>query len=383
MITISRCSTYSVKALTLAIASVVSGAALADASGAAAAASSAQVNPALQSAFASSMSSVVSSKVNAAQAIRAQMAGPIMSWFAPKPAKTAVNAPNPQRPGADTGVAPARVQPQDSGNSAPSGTLAPPVSAAAEPAAAPAPTVATTPSPPVAKSATADPIPAPAGAPPEGMSTAAVADADAVPTAMPAGGTPTMHSDYVQSPVEQTPTPVYAGLAYEVHWLRADGARVPVDPRAHHFRNDDRFVVPFRPTLPGIVDVYNVDPNGVTTKIDSQRMAAGQLLVLGTYRFVKESGPETLRLVLTPCGSPELLAATRSIVRTEEFPRSEPVAPLQSCAVASTRPNQRTRAIERVAAEGQTAYALDAASSEESRTGQFDAREITIRFQHE
>jgi hypothetical protein len=107
---------------------------------------------------------------------------------------------------------------------------------------------------------------------------------------------------------------IVAGGAYDVYALRADGSETPVMPATHEFRTGDRFKVYFRPSLPGRLDVKNINPYGRETHIDTVETAAGQLTTLGPYEFAATKGDEALRFVLSPCSSQQLLVATRDIV---------------------------------------------------------------------
>jgi hypothetical protein len=198
----------------------------------------------------------------------------------------------------------------------------------------------------------------------------------------------------------------YAGIAYEIQLLSDDGKVISVNPVGYRFHTGDRFQVALRPSLPGVINVYNTDPRGVTHKIDSQSIAGGKLMKLGVYRFVHETGEEKLRIVLSPCSTPVLLAATRSIVRAEEADAPDPApaanpapkatavkasgsvfasrpTPLQGCSVLAEPSRPKTRSIEKVEAEGETAFALDPASSEEVTTGRYASREVTIVMLHD
>jgi hypothetical protein len=197
----------------------------------------------------------------------------------------------------------------------------------------------------------------------------------------------------------------YAGIAYEIQLLSDDGKAISVNPVGYRFHTGDRFQIALRPSLPGMINVYNTDPRGVTHKIDSQSIAGGKLMKLGVYRFVHETGEEKLRIVLSPCSTPVLLAATRSIVRAEEdapdpAPAANPApkatavrpsgsvfaarsAPLQACSVLTEPLRPKTRSIEKVESEGETAFALDRASSEETATGRYASREVTIVMLHD
>jgi hypothetical protein len=177
---------------------------------------------------------------------------------------------------------------------------------------------------------------------------------------------------------------LYAGLAFEVHALQPGGAAFPVDPSAHEFRTGDRFVVYYRPTLPGRMDVYNINAAGQQTHIDSVEIAAGQLAQLGPYEFAALTGDERLRLVLQPCTTPALTSATRDIVNV-----SQPAAAgasglgLASCGPATRSVREvRTRDIRKVALEGTTGFALDPVLPQEQASGRLEAREVTIVFRH-
>jgi hypothetical protein len=182
-------------------------------------------------------------------------------------------------------------------------------------------------------------------------------------------------------------TDVYAGIAYEVHALSADGHWVPVDPTTHQFRSGDRFMVYYRPSLPGRMQVHNVNPAGKQTLIDAADMAAGQLAGLGPYEFTAMSGDESLLLVLSPCSTPQLLVATRDIVKAGAPPPSDAQTgggvPLENCGVIATRSvDIRTRDIQKVAADGTTSFALDPVSQQELTSGQVESRRVSIVFHH-
>lgn len=174
-----------------------------------------------------------------------------------------------------------------------------------------------------------------------------------------------------------------AGMAFEVHRLGRDGNSAPVEPERHVFRTGDRFVVYYRPTLPGRVSVHNVNGERVESRIDSAQVAAGQLAALGPYEFVGRQGDETLRIVLAPCTTPALMKTTRSIVKAQgaALPTSQPRlggcddAPGQATAA-------RARSIRRVAVDGSTAFALDPVSDGELASGALAPREVTIRLKH-
>jgi hypothetical protein len=175
-----------------------------------------------------------------------------------------------------------------------------------------------------------------------------------------------------------------AGMAFEVHRLDRDGAPRAVEPASHVFRTGDRFLVYYRPTLPGRVSVHNVNGQRVESLIDGAEVAAGQLVALGPYEFVDRHGDETLRIVLSPCTTPGMTRTTRSVMKVQgavATPMSEPMlagcdgAPAQQAAV-------RTRSIQRVAMDGTTAFALDPVSEGESASGALAPREVTIRLKH-
>ena len=180
---------------------------------------------------------------------------------------------------------------------------------------------------------------------------------------------------------------IYAGIAYEVHALSSDGHWTPVDPTTFQFRSGDRFMVYYRPALPGRMQIYNVNPAGQQTLIDATDMAAGQLAGLGPYEFTNLTGDESLRLVLSPCSTPQLLVATRDIVKADmPAPTNAQTGGgvrLENCSVTATRSvDVRTRDIRKVAADGTTSFALDPVSPQELASGNVDSREVTIVFHH-
>jgi hypothetical protein len=176
---------------------------------------------------------------------------------------------------------------------------------------------------------------------------------------------------------------LFAGLAFEVHAVLPGGATAPVNPATHEFRTGDRFVVFYRPTLPGQMDVFNINPAGLQSHIDRVDLAAGQLAELGPYEFAALTGDEQLRLVLSPCSTPELLAATRDIVNVSAAAIAAPSFSLAGCSPQTRSVRElRTRDIRKVAVEGTTAFALDPVSATEFSSGQVTPREVTIRFRH-
>ena len=182
----------------------------------------------------------------------------------------------------------------------------------------------------------------------------------------------------------EAPAALQAGLAYEVHLIGSDGATRAVDPARHVFHTGDRFQVYYRPTLPGRVDVTNVDPRGNESRIDNVEVAAGQLAALGPYRFVEAKGRETLKLVLQPCSSPVLTAATRAIVKAGASSATAN-APLRigECGDTKTRAvHAKTRTITKTTMDGSTAFALDALSADELKSGRVGSREVLISLQH-
>lgn len=174
---------------------------------------------------------------------------------------------------------------------------------------------------------------------------------------------------------------VFAGLAFEVHAVLPGGAMTPVSPATHEFRTGDRFIVVYRPTLPGQMTVFNINPAGVQSQIDRVDLAAGQLAQLGPYEFTAMTGDEQLRLVLSPCSTPELLAATRDIVNVGHA--AVPALNLAACSPATRSIRDvPTRDIRKVGVEGTTAFALDPVSANEFSSGQVAPREVTIVFRH-
>jgi hypothetical protein len=180
--------------------------------------------------------------------------------------------------------------------------------------------------------------------------------------------------------------PLYAGVAYEVHAIAQGGSAVPVNPATHAFRTGDQFVVYYRPSMPGRMEVYNVNPFGQQTRIDSVSMAAGQMAKLGPYQFAASKGQESLRLVLMPCSSAELMATTRDIVNVSGNMSGTSTAggfSLASCTATRSVKNIKTRDITKVAMDGMTGFALDPVSSQEYSSGQLDARDVSIVFHHQ
>jgi len=183
---------------------------------------------------------------------------------------------------------------------------------------------------------------------------------------------------------------IYAGIAYEVQAIGADGHSAPVNTATYEFHTGDKFMVYYRPSLPGHMEIYNVNATGQQTLIDSSNMAAGQMTTLGPYQFTNQTGDETLRLVLSPCSSPQLLAATRDIVKMDAPAQASPPpastgGPLKlaSCGTPAPRGvDVHTRDIEKVGVEGTTSFALDPISPKEMSSGQLTPRQAIIVFHH-
>lgn len=174
---------------------------------------------------------------------------------------------------------------------------------------------------------------------------------------------------------------LYAGLAYEVHLLDANGGSSVVDTASYAFHSGDRFVVHFRPSLPGQMEVYNINASGKQTRIDSTKLAAGQLTTLGPYKFTGDSGDESLKFVLTACSTPDLLTRTRDIVNVGANAASNATLHLAPC--GTTTRGIETRDIEKVALDQSTSFALDPLSPSEVASGQVAPREFFIRFHHQ
>jgi hypothetical protein len=142
--------------------------------------------------------------------------------------------------------------------------------------------------------------------------------------------------------------------------------------------------------MPGRMEVYNVNPLGQTTLIDSVNMAAGQLSTLGPYEFAANKGDESLRIVLSPCSTPQLLTASRDIINVsntmQPSAQSGYGSQLGSCSALTTRGvdkgGVRTRDIRNVALDGGTSFALDPVSRQELSSGTLAPREVTIVFHH-
>lgn len=190
--------------------------------------------------------------------------------------------------------------------------------------------------------------------------------------------------EYYSRDAQALDSTLVAGVAYEVHALAPDGTVTPVNPAIYAFRTGDRFVVHFRPSMPGSMDVYNINPLGRQTRIDSVRMAAGQLMTLGPYEFTATKGEDALRLVLMPCARNDLIVATRNIVNAAADPAVAPANgfSLSNCDAPTTR-SINTRDITRVAVDGTTSFALDPISAQEYSSGLLDARQVTVAFHHQ
>ena len=180
------------------------------------------------------------------------------------------------------------------------------------------------------------------------------------------------------------PAVLHAGVAYEVHLIGTGGSDRAVDPARHAFHTGDRFQIYYRPTLPGRIKVFNVDPKGSESRIDGVEVAAGQLAALGPYQFVGAKGEEMLKLVLEPCSSTRLTAATRAIVKIgAASAAADPSVRIADCG-DPRRPEMdaKPRTISKIAIDGATAFALDPLSREELKSGRVGTREVRIALHH-
>lgn len=184
-------------------------------------------------------------------------------------------------------------------------------------------------------------------------------------------------------PSAPAPAPtLYAGIAFEVHLLGAGGSETTVDPGSYVFHSGDRFLVYYRPSLPGRVHVSNVSPTGEVIPIETLTLAGAQLAKLGPYQLTDPAGDEALRLVLEPCSSPELVAATRNIVKAADSGSGSDLT-LGSCATsAQPAAGVGTRNIVKTTMDGNTGFALDPVNSQELASGQLMPRETTIAIHH-
>jgi hypothetical protein len=205
------------------------------------------------------------------------------------------------------------------------------------------------------------------------------------------GGYPPDNGYPTSTPTPATPpapSQLYAGIAYEIHLLQRDGTTMPVDPLNYTFRTGEQFRVYYRPSLPGRVDVFNINAAGQNAQIDSAVIAAGELASLGPYEFMQLQGDETLILRLTPCASPALYAATRNIVKVQDpqlTNASNNTIGFSDCSSTATRglkSKPKTRDIRKVSVEGGTTFALDPIGANELGGGDMAPRQITITLMH-
>jgi hypothetical protein len=188
----------------------------------------------------------------------------------------------------------------------------------------------------------------------------------AVAGAMPAGAAPAL----------------YAGIAFEVHLLGPGGSETTVDPGSYIFHSGDRFLVYYRPSLPGRVRVFNVSPVGEVIPIETLTLAGAELAKLGPYQLTEPAGDEALRLVLEPCSTPELVAATRNIVKATDTSSGSGVQ-ISSCQTSSEpATGLATRNIVKATMDGNTGFALDPVNSQELASGRLAPRETSIAIHH-
>lgn len=176
------------------------------------------------------------------------------------------------------------------------------------------------------------------------------------------------------------PPTLVAGIAYEVHAQLPGQPDQLVDENTYQFRTGDRFTVYLRPSTPGRLEVYNINPLGQQNLIDSTTLAAGQLSVLGPYAFTANSGDEQLNLIISPCANPQLLATSRDIVNLAGAPTGTAVS-LPGCS-ATRGLDVHTRDIQKVAVEAGTTFAVDNIAPSELAAGQITPRSVILHFHH-
>lgn len=199
---------------------------------------------------------------------------------------------------------------------------------------------------------------------------------------------PTMSTTVVDQPQPTAATPprpnadLHAGIAYEVYLQQLDKTWLPVNPLTNVFSTGQRFVVAYRPNLPGRVEVTNRNPLGQEMTIDSTLVSGGQLVILGPYEFVEPKGDELLRIVLSPCVSPEVPAITRDIVRVNNAQGEGLPFRLSGCGTKSDIAPVGVRSIQKVAMEGSTTFGIDKLSDAEQQSGNVAPRSLVIALQH-
>ena len=230
---------------------------------------------------------------------------------------------------------------------------------------------------------------------PSGMPGAAPDPMGGMSPAAPMGGAALTPGAQMGMQPSMPPT-IYAGLAYEIQLISRTGATMTVDPATHVFATGDRFVMMYRPSLPGQVVLYNTTyspdgrPLGPEKIVDTVNVAAGELTRLGPYEFRNNQGMEQLRLVLTACRNEQLMATTRDIVKVEDVPvatqasTASPAINFQNCSSVATRgvDGLQPRDIVKVSSEEGTMFALDPVSPQEMQAGNIAPRELTLAFNH-
>ncbi len=178
---------------------------------------------------------------------------------------------------------------------------------------------------------------------------------------------------------------LYAGFAFEVHAIGPGSSETTVNPATYIFHSGDRFLVYYRPSLPGRISVFNVNSLGEVSQIESRILPGGELAKLGPYQLTDPTGDEKLRLVLQPCSTPELLAATRNIVKADSAPVNAGAdLRISTCdKVSSLASSAGTRNIVKVAMDGKTGFALDPVNSQELKSGRLLPRETSITIRHQ
>jgi hypothetical protein len=200
----------------------------------------------------------------------------------------------------------------------------------------------------------------------------------------PTDSSPLQYPGYPADGSQPQQPALYAGVAYEIHALDARGTGHVVDPATYEFRTGDRFRVHYRPSLPGRIDVYNINAAGRRSLIDTVSVAGGALETLGPYEFANLTGNETLLLQLSPCSDATLLAATRDIVKAGDDMQVATAGFQMSACTAATRAVSKipTRDIRKVGTEGGTSFALDPLLPAELSSGDVAPRTVTITLHH-
>lgn len=153
------------------------------------------------------------------------------------------------------------------------------------------------------------------------------------------------------------PQRLSAGIAFEVYRAGPGG-----DQRAGNdspvFHTGERAVVKFVTNLPGIVDAYNTNGSGETSKVGEWKVGGGGGVRLGPWQFTGAPGDEVLLLQFYPCNPQSGQMAANETMNLVGSSRPDAVARLASCGGYTARAMAPLNESMVLTTDGDTSYGV-------------------------